>query len=277
MSDLERESHDLLDLERAEGEPTALELETRRVAVFASLGIPLPTPDASTPAVPSAESASAPTVAASGAGPGTASGISIGAKLSIVGLVAITGAAGYFASRPAPSPDRPRIEARPSVAIDEAPRSASVTSMAPEATQPSAPQPETRPASPRAEQRSAQPIPRERVAESVVPIENHEPPPDEPPVAASPADTLSEESMLVAAAEAQLRAGHAAEALSLFDRALARHATGSLRVESLAGRIISLCRLGRTPEGRQELERFLASYPRSPSAPRLRAACGVEP
>lgn len=83
--------------------------------------------------------------------------------------------------------------------------------------------------------------------------------------------------MLVAAGEAQLRAGHAAEALTLFDRALARHPRGALRVEALAGRALALCRAGRMDAGQLEAERFLTSYPRSPSAPRIRAACQVEP
>jgi hypothetical protein len=92
-----------------------------------------------------------------------------------------------------------------------------------------------------------------------------------------PDDALATESMLVAAAEAQLRAGHASEALSLFDRYLREHPGGALRHESLAGRIAALCRLGRFDAGRTELERFATRFPRSPSLPRLRTACNVEP
>ena len=109
------------------------------------------------------------------------------------------------------------------------------------------------------------------------------PPPLAPPLESADAadelapDPLSEESMLVAAGEAQLRAGHAANALTLFERALARHPRGTLRVEALAGRALALCRAGRTEAGQREAARFLTAYPRSPSAPRIREACGVAP
>ena len=266
MSELGPESNELLALEREFGEPTASELESRRLAVFASLGIALPV-DAP-PDVEDAPPTSDTSSAVPGAGATPSAGLAT--KLTIVAGLAIAVTSAYLATR-SPSP------VRPSPANDRPPAtSAAVESASPNVEAPQVPIETVEPARAPSITPPRTPIvretPPERVAEPVVPIENHEPDPAPPA-----SDSLSEESMLVAAAEAQLRAGHASEALSLYDRALARHASGALRVEALAGRIASLCRLGRTDEGRRELERFLASYPRSPSAQRLRTSCGVEP
>lgn len=259
MTELGPESRRLIDEERLLDEPTPDELESRRRAVFASLGLPLPTvPEATVPPeLPIANEAAS--AAGTGAGAGT--------KLAIALGIATISTIGYLALRPPDHADSPTTPVASSPSVDS-------VIVAPPAVpeSPSLPPSEPPVVAPQPVRREVRAIEPERVDPSVVAIENHETPPE--PLGS---DSLSEESMLVAAAEAQLRAGHGSEALSLFDRALARHPTGSLRAEAISGRVASLCRLGRTEEGRRELERFLASYPRSPSAPRLRTACGVEP
>jgi hypothetical protein len=96
------------------------------------------------------------------------------------------------------------------------------------------------------------------------------------PSAARPA-SASEEALLVATAEAQLRGGHPAAALALYEQHLREYPKGALRQESQNGRVVALCGLGRTAEARAYVERFAATHPGSPSLLRLQRACGVEP
>lgn len=256
IDELDPRSRALLDEEAGLDEPTAAELEATRASVFANLGLPLPP---LTPTAPPREPQAPPPPASSGvAMSGTAKAIvGLFAAATIATVAVVT----WPSARPAP----PSRVATPAAV----PAPTRVTT--PEAPTPvAAPQVAVTPP----------PIDAPRPTVTRPPVNATEIEPEAPPridtPEPTPEDLLAEQSMLVAAAEAQLRAGHASEALSLFDRSLARHPTGTLRLESLSGRIAALCRLGRTDEGRAELTRFLASYPRSPSAPRLRSACGVE-
>ncbi|MCB9659944.1 MAG: hypothetical protein H6726_20005 [Sandaracinaceae bacterium] len=295
MTELSDESRALLDLEAGLDEPTGDELDARRLAVFAALGVPAPTiPGPSAPnagetaSVPNPEPT--PTTSA-----GAPTGMSVGLKLAL-GLVtaAVLGTLGVLVvGDPAPDdlggpatsvgdvPLMPPPEAGPMDAGEGA------NDVVEPPTAPADPSP-LEPAAPAVDVPVVPaPRPRPRDAEgSNAPAEatstgTSEPAPpavaDPTPTEPAPGDPLSEESMLVAAGSAQLRAGHATEALSLFERALARHPSGALRVEALAGRALALCRAGRMEAGQREAERFLASYPRSPSAPRIRSACRVEP
>ncbi len=104
-------------------------------------------------------------------------------------------------------------------------------------------------------------------------------PPSKPSVLASsaPARIASEEALLVAAAEAQLRGGHAAAALSLYERHLREYPGGMLRREAISGRVVALCGVGRTSEAVAEMRRFAEQYSNSPALLRMRRACGQEP
>lgn len=241
MSELSEEARALIAREAPLDEPTAAELERGRAQVFAALGLPVPT----TPITPPD-----PTPVATA--PAATAGVSLGTKLLAVSLAVGSVVAGVVVYRGAPTspeprggPPRPAVVETPSVAVPS--------------SQPEVVAPEPAPVLPLP---TPAPAPTPRVAA---------------PRPAEPNDALATESMLVAAAEAQLRAGHASEALSLFDRYLREHPSGALRHESLAGRIAALCRLGRTDQARAELDRFATRFPRSPSLPRLRAACHVEP
>ncbi|MCB9629525.1 MAG: hypothetical protein H6725_19325 [Sandaracinaceae bacterium] len=336
MSDLSDESRALLALEAELDEPTAAELDVRRLAVFQALGVPAPpsapgpgldapqpsgadaplgtdapaapaapgTPAApagtapGTPAAPGAPAApAAPTAPASPAALGAGTPVGTKVLLALVATGALVAAVTLLAPRPGqPEPTdtaqgsetTPALEA-PADAPDAVDPTAATDASAghepasPDGADPTPPGSAPGPAALRREG-AARPSEdtQDTMVPSVPPLTTPEPavvvaptaPPEDPAAAADP---MSEESMLVAAGEAQLRAGHAAEALTLFDRALARHPRGALRVEALAGRALALCRAGRMDAGQLEAERFLTSYPRSPSAPRIRAACQVEP
>jgi hypothetical protein len=70
-----------------------------------------------------------------------------------------------------------------------------------------------------------------------------------------------------------LREGRPDEALRLLAQQDASFARGSLKEERAAARVLALCAAGRVAEGRAARERFLASYPQSPAADRVRATC----
>jgi hypothetical protein len=97
------------------------------------------------------------------------------------------------------------------------------------------------------------------------------------PAASVTAPGASEEALLVAAAEAQLRAGHAAAALALYEQHLREYPKGALRHESQSGRVAALCGVGRSAEARAEIERFAVRYPGSPTLLRMQRACDSEP
>jgi len=55
-------------------------------------------------------------------------------------------------------------------------------------------------------------------------------------------------------------------------------AAGAARAVSIAEastRVLALCAAGKTSDARAAAQDFLAKYPRSPSAPRIRASCGA--
>jgi len=289
--DLSPESRALLGREGPLDEPSGAELDARREAIFRALGVPPPAPlpspaaDASAPTQP--QPATTPTHPSSSTTAG-ASAWPAGAKLALAVAAVVVLGAGVLLLSPdaerdappstlegAPQPESADAEVPPR---DELPGEPSEAAPAPADTNVV---PAERP-SERGDGRRPPHVPLEDAPAVVpqpgpvtaAPVDELAPP---APVDELAPDPLSEESMLVAAGEAQLRAGHAANALTLFERALARHPRGTLRVEALAGRALSLCRAGRTEAGQREAARFLAAYPRSPSAPRIREACGVAP
>jgi outer membrane protein assembly factor BamD (BamD/ComL family) len=70
-----------------------------------------------------------------------------------------------------------------------------------------------------------------------------------------------------------LRDGRAEEALRLLAEQDKTFARGALHEERAAARVLALCSAGRTAEGRAARDRFLATYPRSPAADRVRSSC----
>jgi hypothetical protein len=97
-------------------------------------------------------------------------------------------------------------------------------------------------------------------------------PPLAPPAPA--VTTLREETSLLHSAQAALRTDPA-RALELLDEHARRFPSGVLREERSAARVLALCALGRAAEARAEAARFVATWPRSLHADRVRASCAL--
>jgi hypothetical protein len=96
-----------------------------------------------------------------------------------------------------------------------------------------------------------------------------------PEAAAPPAadPSLAQEAALLEAAQRAFRDGHPQAALPLLDEHDQRFPSGALRPESLAARVMVLCRLDRQREAKQAAAAFFKEAPASPLAPQVRASC----
>jgi hypothetical protein len=89
------------------------------------------------------------------------------------------------------------------------------------------------------------------------------------------AEDLSEQVRLLRDVHRMLQEGRPTEALALLDSS--SPAGRSLGPERVAARSLALCSAARMTEGRAAARQFLADYPHSPMAPRVRQACHMEP
>jgi outer membrane protein assembly factor BamD (BamD/ComL family) len=94
-------------------------------------------------------------------------------------------------------------------------------------------------------------------------------------VAPRPADSLAAEIRALGEARGAMQGGDPAKALVLLDEQSAAYASGQLREERTAARVLALCKLGKRDEARALAARFLADNPRSPLADRVRGACAA--
>jgi hypothetical protein len=88
--------------------------------------------------------------------------------------------------------------------------------------------------------------------------------------------TLDAELALLRDAKKSLNDGDAAHSLALLDEHQRKFPNGILVEERASTRIYALCAAGKTVEARASTQDFLAKYPRSPSAPRVRTSCGAQ-
>lgn len=97
------------------------------------------------------------------------------------------------------------------------------------------------------------------------------------PSAAAPTRTASRslqaETALLARAQRALGAGTPAAALPWIQQHAARFPNGELAQEREAARVLALCALQRTNEAHTAIQSFLRTWPTSPLADRVRAAC----
>jgi len=89
----------------------------------------------------------------------------------------------------------------------------------------------------------------------------------------SPADSLRAERALIARANDALRGGDARGALAAVAEHQRRFPSGLLVEERSAARVLALCAAGRTTDGASAREAFLATWPRSVHAAKVRSAC----
>jgi hypothetical protein len=129
----------------------------------------------------------------------------------------------------------------------------------------SAPAPRPAPAAAEPEPEEEKPAPRASNAKSVA---------TDPVETLVAADTLPREIELLDEARAALRSGAPQRALSSLDRYAKEFPRGRLSTEALVVRIDALVRSGQTVAARSLGERFLASYPNSPHAPRIKQLIG---
>jgi RNA polymerase sigma-70 factor (ECF subfamily) len=72
-----------------------------------------------------------------------------------------------------------------------------------------------------------------------------------------------------------LHAGEAAAALAALDQHARLYPNGFLAEERAGERVLALCDLGRTAEASEAARAFLARYPRSPLAVRVKGSCAA--
>jgi hypothetical protein len=242
MSELSDESRALIEAEGPLDEATSLEIEAMRVRVVAALGAvpaPGPSPDPTPLAGKAAATASLKVI-------GSAVAAAVGSSALLFAL-----------NQPAPEPALPAVSAQaPVVALPSPPTAAPAA----------APVESIEPAASAAPTAVAAPLPR--------PGKPSAPAASNP---APPARSTSEEALLVATAEAQLRGGHPAAALALYEQHLRDYPKGALRYESQSGRIVALCGVGRASEARAEIARFAERHPGSQALLRMQRACGLDP
>ncbi|MBI5513045.1 MAG: hypothetical protein HY909_04710 [Deltaproteobacteria bacterium] len=119
----------------------------------------------------------------------------------------------------------------------------------------------------------------EAPAPTVAPAEPPTPPAAVP--APSPAPARPEardpeaELRLLTEANGRLRRGDPGGALTALGTHRQRFPRGALREEREALRVLALCALHRDAEARAVAARFLATWPRSPQASRVRSSCGA--
>ena len=87
--------------------------------------------------------------------------------------------------------------------------------------------------------------------------------------------TVAAETELLREADASLRAGNGARALTLLNEHAARFPSGILVEEREAERVAVLCALGRSAEARESATAFLRDHARSPLSVRVRGSCAA--
>ena len=93
------------------------------------------------------------------------------------------------------------------------------------------------------------------------------------PDADSPKDPLEDETRQLREAHGALQSGDPGKALKLLDEQATTYASGQLREERAAARVLALCKLGKVDEARAKAAEFLRDNPQSPLADRVRAGC----
>jgi hypothetical protein len=269
MTDLTPEDRNLVDLARDGCEPSESDRRRVRIALVAQLGV----------------GAGLTSASAVGAATATANAAPLGIVkiVAAVLLSSVVAGGGAIAVR-----HSARTTALPS---PPASTSAASAPLAPPAAANALVDGVTAPAvadqPPPAKAPTMMQAPRRATPAALTPTTQHivDPVPSEPPALAEPAapaaptaaspTTLDAETQLVRAGVAAMHGGDPARALAAFDEHAQQYPDGFLAEERSGERVFALCALGRTVEASEAARRFLASYPRSPLAARVRASCAA--
>lgn len=95
------------------------------------------------------------------------------------------------------------------------------------------------------------------------------------PAQADPQSTLDAELALLTSAKKAINDSDPTRSLAILDEHQRKYPDGILAEERASTRVFALCAANRTAEAKTSAQDFLAKYPRSPSAPRVRASCGA--
>lgn len=87
--------------------------------------------------------------------------------------------------------------------------------------------------------------------------------------------TLDAELALLRDAKKAINDSDPTRSLQILDEHQRKYPDGILAEERASTRVFALCAAGKTAEAHMGAQDFLAKYPRSPSAPRVRASCGA--
>lgn len=208
-------------------------------------------------------------------------------KLVVAGVVATSAGLGYLALRAEPSGSAPpptaaaaSIPEPPALAPRPPEQSGSVEAPA-AAPEPPAKRTARSRRSDRARLRvpeavsgkPSQPEPAASLPETPAPAAVSVAPVPEVEAAAANADMLAQEVEVIRRARAQLRQGHAEQAIRELDGYIVKFPNGRMREEQLALRALALCGLGRIEPAQNIVYRIQAVAPDSPHLSRIRRAC----
>jgi hypothetical protein len=88
--------------------------------------------------------------------------------------------------------------------------------------------------------------------------------------------SIAEETLLLGKAQVALRQGQPRVALELLDQYRTDYPRGVLQEEATAARVVALCALGRSADGRRWADEFERLYPKSLLLGRVRTACAAD-
>jgi hypothetical protein len=203
--------------------------------------------------------------AAGGAAMAMSSGWGLAAKLA-VSLVVAGSVGAYMLTRPPPELVAPLSPAAAPAASYVAPE-----------VEPATDRHETRAPSATAEPAPIPPPAAAPHATAATPTGPRAPGPALPHTSTQPAPLadLEAETALVADAQAAIRRGDFATALAKLDAHATSFPNGVLTEERLAARVVALCGLDREYDAKALARSFLARYPTSPLASRVRSSCAA--
>jgi hypothetical protein len=88
--------------------------------------------------------------------------------------------------------------------------------------------------------------------------------------------SIADETLLLGKVQVALRQGQPAVALELLDQYREAYPRGVLQEEATAARVVALCALGRSADGRRWADEFVRLHPKSLLLGRVRAACTMD-